>query len=60
MDELIYIRKIIYMVVNIADVALVTGPCEYDQIHKYLQTEKLLNVLSYSYGFLCGRFTETS
>lgn len=60
MDKPIYYRKIIYVVVNIADVAIVTGPCKYEKIHKYPLIETLLNVLSYNYGFLCGRFTEIS
>lgn len=51
MDKPIYCRKIIYVVVNIAEVAIVTGPCKYEKIHKYPLIKTLLNVLSYSYGF---------
>lgn len=56
MDEPVCSRNTIYVG---ADIAIVTGPCKYDEIHKYPLTETLLNVLSYSCAFfLCGRFTE--
>lgn len=57
MDESICSRNIIYMGVNVADVAIVTGTCKYDEIHIYSFTKHYLMYCNTVTCFLYGRFT---